>query len=63
MKVGILTIFILTRPLNVTALVDIILGKADALSHFYDFNAADMNGDGKHTVTDVTAIVDIILGK
>ena len=42
---------------DVTALVNIILGKSEA-------NAiADVNGDGSVTIADVTALVNIILGK
>ena len=48
---------------DVTALVNIILGKDDALSHLYDYDAADLNGDGGQTIVDVTALVNLILGK
>lgn len=49
---------------DVTALVDIILGKAvEGDANNYDYVAADVDGDGKFTVSDVTALVDIILGK
>lgn len=47
---------------DVTALVDIILGK-DAETTLYDHEAADVNGDNTITIADVTALVDIILGK
>ena len=42
---------------DVTALVNIILGKADGSK------VADINGDGTTTIADVTALVNIILGK
>lgn len=50
---------------DVTALVNIILGKATPESNpEYDFDAADVNGDGGvPTIADVTALVNIILGK
>lgn len=48
---------------DVTALVNIILGKDDAEPHLYDHDAADVNGDGKTTIADVTALVNLILGK
>lgn len=44
---------------DVTALVNIILGKGGN----YSRDAADVNGDGSVTVADVTALVNIILGK
>lgn len=43
---------------DVTALVNIILGKASDI-----YNAADVNTDTKVTIADVTALVNIILGK
>ena len=46
---------------DVTALVNIILGK-DAEGQ-YNHNAADVNGDSTITIADVTALVNIILGK
>lgn len=50
---------------DVTALVNIILGKAkypdDADK--YDFEAANVNLDNKISIADVTALVNIILGK
>ena len=50
---------------DVTALVNIILGKAkypdDADK--YDFEAANVNGDQVISIADVTALVNIILGK
>jgi len=49
---------------DVTALVNIILGKAtEGDSNDYDFKAADVNGDGKRTIADVTALVNMILRK
>ncbi len=42
---------------DVTALVNVILGKATANA------ACDVNGDTKVTIADVTALVNIILGK
>lgn len=44
---------------DVTALVNIILGK----SADYNTAAADINADGSITIADVTALVNIILGK
>ena len=46
---------------DVTALVNIILGK-DA-ENLYDHVAADVNCDGGITIADVTALVNLILGK
>ena len=50
---------------DVTALVNVILGKAkypdDAEN--YDFGATDVNCDGKTIITDVTTLVNIILGQ
>ena len=43
---------------DVTALVNIILGKATD-----ETGVADVNGDGSVTIADVTALVNIILGK
>ena len=48
---------------DVTALVNIILGKDNAEPHLYDHEAADVNGDGTVTIADVTALVNRILGK
>lgn len=47
---------------DVTALVNIILGKATEADG-YDMNAANVNGDSGITIADVTALVNIILGK
>jgi hypothetical protein len=44
---------------DVTALVNIILGKTTT----YDERLADVNDDKKVTIADVTALVNIILGK
>ena len=46
---------------DVTALVNIILGKDT--ENQYDHQAADVNKDGNITIADVTALVNIILGK
>lgn len=43
---------------DVTALVNIILGKSTDI-----YNAGDVNGDSFVTIADVTALVNIILGK
>ena len=48
---------------DVTALVDIILGKDLGPEYLYDHVAADVNLDTGITIADVTALVDIILGK
>lgn len=49
---------------DVTALVNIILGKATPEANpEYDFKAADVNDDKGITIADVTALVNIILGK
>ena len=48
---------------DVTALVNIILGKDDGPSPVYDHDAANVNGDNKVTIADVTALVNLILGK
>ena len=46
---------------DVTALVNIILGKDTAGQ--YNHEAADVNRDNGITIADVTALVNIILGK
>lgn len=46
---------------DVTALVDIILGKDNAAPFLYDHEAADMNGDGQLTIVDVTMLVSRVL--
>ena len=48
---------------DVTALVNILLGKDDAEPHEYDHVAADVNGDGTITIADVTSLVNIIIEK
>ena len=48
---------------DVTALVNIILGKDNTQPYQYDHLAADVNMDGSITIADVTALVNIILGK
>ena len=46
---------------DVTALVNIILGKDS--ENVYSRDAADVNGDKNITIADVTALVNLILGK
>ena len=46
---------------DVTAMVDIILGKDNEEPYAYDHVAADIDGDNDITITDVTALVNIIL--
>lgn len=48
---------------DVTALVNILLGKDDAVPHEYDHAAADVNNDGSTSIADVTELVNMILGK
>ncbi len=48
---------------DVTALVNIILGKDNVEPYQYNHAAADVNGDESVTIADVTALVNIILGK
>ena len=50
---------------DVTALVNIILGKVTTENNpdNYNFEAADVNNDGSPTIADVTELVNIILGK
>jgi len=48
---------------DVTALVNIILGKDNTQPYQYDHLAADVNMDGSITIADVTSLVNIILGK
>ena len=48
---------------DVTALVNIILGKDSDVPYQYNHEAADCNQDGTITIADVTALVNIILGK
>ena len=46
---------------DVTALVNIILGKDDGPTPIYDHGAADVNADDLITIADVTSLVNIIL--
>jgi hypothetical protein len=48
---------------DVTALVDIVLGRVTLENNpnNYDFDAADVDRDGDYTITDVTALVNIVL--
>ena len=48
---------------DVTALVNIILGKDSTKPYAYDHRAADVNQDSSITIADVTALVNLILGK
>ena len=48
---------------DVTALVNIILGKDDVTPYRYSHKAADVNEDTSITIADVTNLVNIILGK
>ena len=48
---------------DVTALIDIVLGKDDTEPYQYDHDAADVNDDDNIDISDVTALIDIILGK
>ena len=48
---------------DVTALVNIILGKDNVEPYLYDHDAADVNTDGSISIADVTSLVNIILGK
>ena len=48
---------------DVTALVNIVLGKDSSETPVYDHEAADVNGDGQVTIADVTALVNVVLGK
>ncbi|MBQ6189077.1 MAG: dockerin type I repeat-containing protein [Bacteroidaceae bacterium] len=48
---------------DVTALVNIILGKDNNKPYQYNHDAADVNTDGTISIADVTALVNIILGK
>lgn len=47
---------------DVTAMIDIILGKETADDN-YDHKAADVNTNGTINISDVTSLIDIILGK
>lgn len=48
---------------DVTALVDIILGKDDVEPYRYDHLAADVDRNGTITISDVPSLVNIILGQ
>jgi hypothetical protein len=48
---------------DVTALVNIILGKDNNKPYQYNHDAADVNTDGTISIADVTALVNLILGK
>ena len=48
---------------DVTALVNVLLGKDDTEPYVYDHEAADANADGSITIADVTALVNILLAK
>jgi hypothetical protein len=48
---------------DVTALVNIILGKDNGPEPLYNHDAAYVNEDDDITIADVTALVNIILGK
>ena len=48
---------------DVTALVNIILGKDNVEPFLYNHAAADVNQDNSITIADVTALVNLILGK
>ena len=48
---------------DVTALIDIVLGKGSTQPYQNDHDAADVNDDDNIDISDVTALIDIILGK
>ncbi|MBR1789499.1 MAG: dockerin type I repeat-containing protein [Bacteroidaceae bacterium] len=48
---------------DVTALVNIVLGKDSGDTPVYDHAAADVNQDGSISIADVTALVNVVLGK
>jgi len=48
---------------DVTATIDIVLGKDSVEPFVYDHDAADMDNDGDIDISDVTALIDFILGK
>ncbi|MBQ6652881.1 MAG: PCMD domain-containing protein [Prevotella sp.] len=48
---------------DVTAMIDIILGKDNTKPYTYDHKAADMDENGTIDISDVTSLIDVILGK
>ena len=48
---------------DVTALVNIILGKDSVEPYVYDHNAANVDKDDSISIADVTTLVNMILGK
>ncbi len=48
---------------DVTAAIDVVLGKDSVEPFIYDHDAADMDNDGDIDISDVTALIDLILGK
>ena len=48
---------------DVTATIDIVLGKDSTEPYVYDHVAADMNQDGVIDISDVTSLIDFVLGK
>ena len=48
---------------DVSALVDIVLGRDNALPHQYDHDAADVNNDGKVSLADITALTNLLKNK
>ena len=47
-----------TNATDLEALINILMGRSEST---YDLNAADMNGDGEITLSDLTALVNILL--
>ena len=45
---------------DVTALVEIVLGRDNTLPYQYNHDVADVNGDGKISLADVTALTNLI---
>lgn len=52
-----------TTVADITALVEILLGKDNVEPYGYDHDAADVNGDERITVADVTALLNLVLQK
>ena len=48
---------------DVTALVEIVLGKDNTTPYQFDHIAADVNMDGSISIVDVTELIEIILKK